>query len=635
MRIGLEISPSQDGHRPRHPWWQRHAFAIRLASCFVSNTLATVYVLFFERSAPIVNLIWVANGLLLTYLLLAPRWRWPAYITAGIAGVTFGSVLIGEPWKTILLFNALNLIEILIGAFPLRRKSTQLPQFTDRRYLLKFVVFAVLIGPLAAGLLLLAFAAIWRHDAHLKLLLDWVIGDGLGTAVMVPTFAAIFETHFRDFASLKKHWQYPFLLVVVTVAAFSQNRMPLFILIFPILVLLLMRLGLGWAALATLFVAASASWHSIHGYGPFAISGSAYSVGASIQLQFFLACCIFMVYLVSVILEERDDTEYRLQQVSSIHSVVTDNSRDVILLADLDGRFTYVSPAVESMNGWKPEELIKQKLSDRTHPDDRATVEDAVHRLRHGSEGAIIEYRTQKRDGEYIWVESSLRLFRDRRTRIPAGSLSLVRDITERKRNETLLLDAYQALEELAVVDALTGVANRRRFNEYLATEWSRSARLRKPISLLLVDADSLKQHNDSHGHLSGDRCLKQIAEAAIEAAKRSEDLVARFGGDEFAVILPGTDNHGALDVGIKIREALAQGNPVCDLDPEETVTVSVGCATLVAKPGEHAEVLIQMADEALYKAKRGGRNQLRNGYLPPPLDATASDGPESASTGA
>jgi diguanylate cyclase (GGDEF)-like protein/PAS domain S-box-containing protein len=633
MRIGLEISPSNGGHRPKGLWWQSHAFAIRLASCFFFNTLSTVYVLFFERSAPTVNLIWVSNGVLLTYLLLAPRWRWPGYLIAGIAGMAFGSVLIREPLNTIFLYNPLNLVEVMIGALFLRTKSTQLPRFTDRRYLLKFVGFAVLAGPIVAGLLLLLVMQIWKHTAQPKIFLDWVIGDGLGTAVIVPTFAAIFATRFRDFASLRKHWQYPFLLVAVTVAAFSQNRMPLFILIFPILVLLLMRLGLGWAALATLFVAASASWHSIHGYGPFAISGSAYSVGASIQLQFFLACCIFMIYLVSVILEERDETEYRLQKVSSIHSMVTDNSRDVILLADLDGRCTYVSPAIEGMNGWKPEELIDQKLSEQTHPDDRAKVEDAVHRLRHGSEGAIIEYRTQKRDGEYIWVESSLRLFRHRRTRIPAGSLSLVRDITERKHNESLLLKAYQALEELAVVDALTGVANRRRFNEYLATEWSRSARLEKPISLLLVDADSFKQHNDSHGHLSGDRCLKQIGDAAIEAAKRAEDLVARFGGDEFAVILPNTDNQGAVDVGIKIREALAQSNPVRDDDSEEPVTVSIGCATLVPKLGDHAETIIQMADEALYEAKRKGRNQLCNVYLPPPTSgATLDDSPESAS---
>jgi diguanylate cyclase (GGDEF)-like protein len=165
-----------------------------------------------------------------------------------------------------------------------------------------------------------------------------------------------------------------------------------------------------------------------------------------------------------------------------------------------------------------------------------------------------------------------------------------------------------------------------------MTTEWSRSARLQKPISLLLVDADSFKHHNDSHGHLSGDKCLKLIAAAAIEAAKRSEDLVARFGGDEFAVILPGTDNEGAVDVGNKIREALKLSNPIRDDEAEEFVTVSVGCATLIPRAGDHAEVLIQMADEALYEAKRNGRNQLRNAYLPPAPDE-AGGGAESAST--
>jgi diguanylate cyclase (GGDEF)-like protein/PAS domain S-box-containing protein len=627
MRYGLTIGPLHDGRRRTDSLWRKHAFAIRLASCFISTTLATVYVMFFERSAPTVNLIWVANGLLLTYLLLAPRWLWPGYLIAGFAGFTFGSILIGEPWQTIVLFNVLNVVEVLIGAFLLRRKSTVLPHFTDRRYLARFIGFAVLLGPIAAGGLLTLVMLIWKHTAHVKILLDWVIGDGLGTAVMVPTFAAIFRTRFRNSASLRKHWQYPLMLAAVAVAAFSQNKMPLFILVFPVLVLLLMRLGLGWAALSTLFIAAAASWYSIHGAGPFAIPGSPNAVESSIQLQFFVACCLLTIYLVSVILEERDSTEYRLQQMASIHSMVTDNSRDVILLADLDGLRTYVSPAVESLNGWRPEELVNQKLSEQVHPEDRAMVEESVRKLRQGSEETIIECRMRKRNGDYIWVESSLRLFRDRRTRIPAGVLSLVRDITERKHSEGLLLAAYKALEELAVVDALTGVANRRRFDEYLSNEWRRSARLQKPISLLLIDADSFKEHNDTHGHLSGDRCLKQIAEAAIEAAKRPEDLVARFGGDEFAVILPGADNHGAVELGHKIREVLKLRNPADDESAKEYVTVSVGCATAIPKQGEHSEALIQIADEALYKAKRNGRNQLCNGCVPPAAGATAQDG--------
>ena len=600
-----------DGERPNGNWSRKHAFAIRLASCFFSVTVATIYVVFYERSGPTANLIWVANGVLLAHLLLAPRWRWRGYLIAGFAGMTFGSALIREPWRINLLFNVLNLVEVLVAALLLRRKSTQLPRFTDRRYLVRFVASALLAGPVTAGALLSLVRMAWGHQAPMKILLDWVIGNALGNAIVVPIFVAIFDTRSRNFTSLRTDWQYPLTLVVVTAAAFSQDKMPLFILIFPILVLLLMRMGISWAALATLFIAASASWYSIHGSGPFALSGSAYSAHASIQLQFFVACCLFMIYLVSVILKDRDATQSRLLEITSLHSIVTDYSRDAILLADLEGRCTFVSPSVEVISGWKPEELVNQSLAEQAHPADRERLEHAIRHIRNGAESDIVEYRTQKRNGDYVWVESSLRLFFDRKSRIPTGLLSLVRDISERKHSEGLLLNAYEALKELAAVDALTGVANRRRFNEHLTEEWSRSERYRIPISLLLIDADSFKEHNDAYGHLCGDRYLKRIAEAATTAAKRPGDLVARFGGDEFAVLMPGTDNQAATTVGNKIREILKQAGSVHDGHRERSPTISVGCATLVPKLGEKAETLIQSADGALYQAKRNGRDQM------------------------
>jgi diguanylate cyclase (GGDEF)-like protein/PAS domain S-box-containing protein len=614
---GLYVSFEQGARRPKSLWQRQHSYAIRLLTCFVSVTLATVYARFFERSGPTVNLIWVANGLMLTYLLLAPRWRWPGYLLAGSAAMVVGSAAIAEPWQTNLLYNALNVVEILIGALLLRAKSTQLPRFTDRGYLARFVGYAVLAGPVTAGAILSAVMAVRYQTPPLRTFLDWMIGDGLGAAVMVPTFAAIFATRFRNAADITRYWHYPVVLIAVTLIAFSQSRVPLLILVFPLLVLVLMRLGLGWAALATLFVAAAASWNSLHGLGPFAISGSVFSIASSLQLQFFVACCIFTVYVVSVILEDRDATAFRLEEMASVHSLVTDNSRDVILIASLDGLCTYVSPAVEGMNGWKPSELINRSLADQTHPEDRAKVEDAVLSVRHRSQMAIIEYRTQMRNGEYIWVESSFLMFRDRRTRVPAGILSIVRDVSERKRSEKLLHQAYQALEELAVKDSLTGVANRRRFDECLTQQWSRSMRVQRPISLLLIDADHFKQHNDSYGHLSGDRCLKWIAEAITEVVRRPEDVVARFGGDEFAVILPDTDGFGAAEVGAKIRTSHRRRVAENQEDPMGAVTISIGCATAIPQTGEHAEALLQSADEALYEVKRNGRDQMCSAGIP------------------
>ena len=220
---------------------------------------------------PDANLIWGANALLLSFLLLAPRWRWPAYLAAGIAAMVVGSALVGESRAINLLYNALNLVEVMIGAFLLRRKSTQLPRFTDSKYLVRFIAYAVLAGPIVAGSLLALVMAIWRHTPPMKTLFDWVIGDGLGAAIVVPTFVAIFQTRFRNL-SLRRHWFYPFVLAVVTLAAFSQDQTPFLLLILPFLVLVLMRLGLGFAALATLVIATTASWFTIRGSGPFAIS---------------------------------------------------------------------------------------------------------------------------------------------------------------------------------------------------------------------------------------------------------------------------------------------------------------------------------------------------------------------------
>lgn len=120
----------------------------------------------------------------------------------------------------------------------------------------------------------------------------------------------------------------------------------------------------------------------------------------------------------------------------------------------------------------------------------------------------MIECHVRKRSGEYIWVEASLRVVRQAETGDPFKVLNIVRDITERKRAEQKLQEAYNALEALAVTDALTGLANRRRFDQCLASEWRRALRDRKPLSLLMIDADLFKSYNATYGHLRGDSCL-------------------------------------------------------------------------------------------------------------------------------
>ena len=598
----------------RLPWWRRYRLARRLAGCFMAVTLAAAVVDFFNRGGTGADFIWVANGLLLAYLLLAPRWRWPAYLGAGFVAQLAATLLSQRHlhvWD--LVFSGLNIAEVLIGALLLRRRSAQLPQFTNRAYLLRFLAYAVVAAPTAAGLVFTVISPLFSRATPAHAFLSWAAVDGLGTAVVTPAFVAVFQSRFKSAANWRRNWIYPALLVGVTVAAFSQTKVPLLALTYPLLVLILLSLGLGWAALSTLFVATVGGWFTLAAIGPLTFYTSAAGAGLSLRLQSFVASAMLMLYTVSVVLEKQRTVERRLRKIVAQHSLVTENSRDVIILADFEGRRSYVSPAAEIMTGWKPEELLKQRGTDLVHPDDLAAVRSAVRGLGSRTEGTTLECRVRAVDGEYIWVEASLRVVRDSETGLPSGILNMVRDIAERKRAEQQLESAYHAVEALAVMDALTGLANRRRFDQCLTAEWRRCLRDRKPLSMLLIDADLFKSYNDAYGHLRGDSCLKQIAEAALDVVTRPGDLVARFGGEEFAVILPSTSNEGAMQLALEICESLRRRKIIHSSSPFGIMTISVGCATLAPKLGQHATELIEMADKALYHVKRSGRNHVCN----------------------
>lgn len=166
-------------------------------------------------------------------------------------------------------------------------------------------------------------------------------------------------------------------------------------------------------------------------------------------------------------------------------------------------------------------------------------------------------------------------------------------------------------LQKIAALDSLTGIANRRRFDEALRIEWSREQRERRPLALLMCDIDCFKAYNDSFGHLSGDLCLKKTAAVLTEHLKRPADLAVRYGGEEFAILLPETDLDGAVVVANACRahmERLALEHPV---SPFGCVTLSIGVASVVPSHASSAEQLVARADKALYAAKNGGRNRV------------------------
>ena len=167
---------------------------------------------------------------------------------------------------------------------------------------------------------------------------------------------------------------------------------------------------------------------------------------------------------------------------------------------------------------------------------------------------------------------------------------------------------AEQNLAMLASTDGLTGLSNRWHFDETIRREWRRARRDHRPIALLMIDADEFKIYNDSHGHQAGDQLLKVIGEAMLGSIRRGNDLAARYGGDEFAVLLPGTSLEGAALVAAEIRERFDAG---CrDQRLADSAKISIGCACLVPERAAGHAALLTAADGALYRAKAGGRNR-------------------------
>jgi diguanylate cyclase (GGDEF)-like protein/PAS domain S-box-containing protein len=286
--------------------------------------------------------------------------------------------------------------------------------------------------------------------------------------------------------------------------------------------------------------------------------------------------------------------------------VLAEGSSDMVTRIGHDERVYYASPSSIRVLGWRPDQLVGEPALTGVNPLDLPSVQDTVDALKRGEmEEARITYRARHREKSEIWVESTLRVTRSGGE--VDGVVAITRDVTQQKHLEG-------RLETLATEDGLTGVANRRRFDERLLEEWARAYRERTCLSLLMIDLDHFKAYNDEYGHPAGDECLRAVARILMAEAKRTTDLPARYGGEEFAMLLPNTDAAGCERIAERIlREIRDAGIPHKLNFPSRLVTASIGGA--VCRPGAersagHAS-LVEAADHALYGAKDGGRDQL------------------------
>lgn len=193
--------------------------------------------------------------------------------------------------------------------------------------------------------------------------------------------------------------------------------------------------------------------------------------------------------------------------------------------------------------------------------------------------------------------------------------LKVKTDLLERKLEELIQLrESNYELERLSFYDSLTGISNRRRFDEILDIEWKRALRERKEISLIMIDVDNFKCYNDNYGHTFGDESLRKVASAINYTVQRSSDLVARYGGEEFVALLPSTSNKGAIEIAEKIRKSIELLNIKHEYsDISDKLTVSLGVNSVVPNISKCKIEFIEQADRALYSAKSKNKNKVEN----------------------